>query len=96
MNTEHTNIESIAHLAAMNGVAMTDEEVERIAQLLSEKMTDTHSCRLFSEDEVNTLKSMLKTKKAAAKLILIMRGTMIIWALKDIYDWVIIHIKWGS
>ena len=69
------------------GDTFTEHEIELLAKSIAEKIPTTHTCHLFTEEEVDSIKSILHTKKKAAKLMLIVFGTLMLWALKDIYDW---------
>ena len=74
---------------------MSETEIEALAKTLAPLLIP-HApiCKMFTEEEVLTLRSFLKTKKAASKLVLIVLGTLFLWALKDIYVWVAIHLHW--
>lgn len=76
---------------------LTKAELEDLAQIISEHLAKTHiPCQAFTEEEVQTIRSFVQTKKQASKLVLILLGTLFIWALKDLYEWIQLHLLWGK
>lgn len=72
---------------------MTKEEVrEVIEQVIEDKLSQ--KCTAFSTEEIESLKGFLNTKKSAAKVFIFMIGLIGAWIAKDIYMWIISHLKW--
>ncbi len=64
---------------------LTDEDIDRLACTLTEKMTCQHGCPLTEED-VSQVKDLLKIKKGTRKAILVIISVIFMWILKDLYD----------
>lgn len=78
-------------------MTLSEDDVDAIASKLAEKLAQpTPACHVFSQEDIVTLRSILKTKKTAAKLMLLMFGTFMLWILKDIYDWAVLHLTWSK
>ena len=72
---------------------LTEEELEKIAEKLAEKLTHAKSCPL-SQSQQNEIITILATKKKAIRVTLWLAGAMVIWVLKDIYLYVRNSITW--
>lgn len=73
----------------------TAEELQIVADNIATILEAKHACS-FSPDEQASLRSLLKTKKWAATTMLVGIGTILLWVLKDVYEWVHRMVNWGQ
>ncbi len=75
---------------------MKDDEIERLAELVADKLEvsarASSDCALTSEEQV-AVKELLRTKKNAVRLFLYIFGALTLWAIKDIYIYVVSSIS---
>jgi hypothetical protein len=75
---------------------MKDDEIERLAELVAQKLeVDTRAssdCALTSEEQI-AVKELIRTKKNAVRLFLYIFGALTIWAIKDIYIYIVSSIS---
>jgi hypothetical protein len=75
---------------------MTDVEIERVAELVAEKLAEDRraasDCALTSEEQV-AVKELIRTKKNAVRLFLYIFGALTLWAIKDIYIYIVSSIS---
>ncbi|MBE9532011.1 MAG: hypothetical protein IME98_04325 [Proteobacteria bacterium] len=75
---------------------MTDDEVEKIAELVAVRLEGaqrpTSECALTSEEQV-AVKELIRTKKNAVRLFLYIFGALTLWAIKDIYIYIVSSIS---
>lgn len=73
----------------------TAEELQIVADNIATILEAKHTCS-FSPEEQVSLRSLLKTKKWAATTMLVGIGTILLWVLKDVYEWVHRMVTWGQ
>lgn len=71
---------------------LSDEELDAIADKLCVKLTASKGCSIFTSEEHDEIKNIIKTKKRAVWV----GGAIFFWLLKDVYFWVASHISWGK
>ena len=75
---------------------LTDDELDIIANKLSEKMIGVKPCVVFTPAEHQEIRNILSTKKRAVTLTLSVAGLIILWAFKGAIAWIISHLSWGK
>ena len=70
---------------------MGEPEIESLAELLAEKLESRCGVCSITPEEQEELKSLLKTKKSSVKAFLWLVGALVVWILKDVYDWASHH-----
>ncbi len=71
---------------------LTDEELDRLAERLTRK---DNSCRLTAEQQLAVV-DIINMKKKGVKLILYAVGLLLLWILKDVYQFIQAHIDWAK
>ena len=71
---------------------MTDEDLDALAQKVTDKMVEHPKHCKFTHDERLEIHQMVRTKKKTVRGILFICGAMILWALHDIYEWLRAHL----
>lgn len=71
---------------------MSDADIERLAELIAEKMTANEGECLLSEKEVFAVRDLIQTKKHAVKAFLVLIGALCLWIVKDTYGWIVGHM----
>jgi len=64
---------------------LTDDDIDKLACTLTEKMTCKHDCPLTGED-ISQVKDLIKMKKGTRKAVLVIVSIVFMWILKDLYD----------
>lgn len=76
---------------------MTEAELKTLAKLVAEEMKVVHhACCHLTEEEQLTIKDVLRTRKRAVMVFFYVVGALSIWILKDIYNYIMGHFKWGG
>ena len=74
---------------------MTPDELEKLAVLVATKLTvvkEASDCALTSEEQT-AVKELLRTKKNAVRLFLYIFGALTLWAVKDVYVYIVSSIS---
>jgi hypothetical protein len=75
---------------------MKDDEIERLAGLVAKRLAEhtraSSSCALTGEEQV-AVKELIRTKKNAVRIFLYIFGALTLWAIKDIYIYVVHSIS---
>ena len=75
---------------------MTDDELEKLAGLVTERLNErqrsSSDCALTGEEQI-AVKELLRTKKNAVRLFLYIFGALTLWAIKDIYIYIVSTIS---
>lgn len=71
---------------------LSEEELEIIANKLSEKINSSQRCVVFTPAEHAEIKNIIAAKRGALWVV----GVIILWLLKDAYFWIISHLSWGK
>ncbi len=75
---------------------MMDDEIERLAELVSERLRErtraSSDCALTGEEQI-AVKELLRTKKNAVRVFLYIFGAVTLWAIKDIYIYIVSSIS---
>jgi len=74
---------------------LTEEETRLVAEEIATILESRHACS-FTPDEQASLRSLLHTKKWAAVTFLAGMGSIILWILKDAYEWIRHMVHWGQ
>ena len=73
---------------------LSDEDIERIAESLSLKIRAVNGeCRL-TEDQQAAVIELIVQKKKVVRVTLWIIGALVLWVLKDIYQYIAEHITW--
>ncbi len=72
---------------------MGDKELERLAELLAEKLKKDHDVCHFSYEERMAVKNLIQTKKNAVRALFLVFGALVLWVLKDIYTYIKGHLS---
>ena len=73
---------------------LTDEELEKLAERLVEKIELRNTCGLTHEQQTAVI-DLLSQKKTVVNATLYLVGALILWVLKDVYFYIVTHITWG-
>lgn len=73
---------------------LTDEELEKLAERLIEKIEARNTCGLTHEQQTAVV-DLLSQKKKVVNATLYLIGALILWVLKDVYFYIVTHITWG-
>lgn len=73
---------------------LTDEELEKLAERLIDKIESRNTCGLTHEQQTAVI-DLLSQKKTVVNATLYLVGALILWVLKDVYFYIVTHITWG-
>lgn len=77
--------------------ALTEEErallAEEIAALIHARATCHAPCKLGAEEQEAVIQ-LLNTRKGAIKFFIYVMSALMLWALKDIYLYIMTHLGW--
>lgn len=69
---------------------LSESEMERLAERIVEKMSNSTECRLTS-DQQEAIINFLALKEKTAKATLWFMGALVLWVLKDVYGYIAGH-----
>ena len=73
---------------------MNHEEKEELARLVADRVAEREQgCAIFTEEEVFSVRELLKTKKNAIKIFLFIFGAVALYAIRDIYVFIVSHFS---
>ena len=73
---------------------MTDEEIERMAQLIAAAMRNYAQNDELSSDDKASIKDLLKTKRSVIKITMYVFAGLLLYALKDVWTYIMEHLSW--
>jgi hypothetical protein len=68
---------------------METEEIAELARLVAEELGFHTECCTLTEEEQHSIKELLQTKKNAVRVFFYIFGALVLYAMKDIYSFVI-------
>ena len=72
---------------------MEAENLKELAKLIAEELKQHQDCQLTPEEQAS-IRSLLNTKKNAVKTFIWIVGALMLWMLKDVYNFIIKHLGW--
>ncbi len=72
---------------------MSDKELEKLAELLADKLKKDHDVCYFSYEERMAVRNLVQTKKNAVRALFVVFGALVLWVLKDIYTYIKGHLS---
>jgi len=73
---------------------MTRKEMEEVAEIVADKLSDGRvPCCTLTDEEQAAIRDILKTKRSAVRLIFYVFSALALYALKDVYIYIVRHLS---
>ena len=72
---------------------LSEDQLEEISNRVAGKLKSHRSRAALTPEDITAIKAFINTKKSAVKIVLYIAGVMAIWALKDIYMYIVETVR---